>query len=284
MKVYLDAKDLINILQVGVPCTANQLTRHLIEHDHQLAVSYDSIVEISAPLLSPSSQTKVMRLLNDLARMPIAYLHADIRGLELREALDAFSLGREYHNILPFVKRFDETFDLSAEPASRRFMNYSLPEIVWDLYAQNGLHGLGQYSKLMKKYVAADRGVKALPSLKGHFAKVIERNLRDDGLSYPGMSIKEFSNWVYDTPSRCPSIRLSYEVWYQIVKNKSDRLEDSDMEDYQHLICLPYVDFMTLDRRMHRYVSQAAVRSGMQCADKSFKSVEEVLKRIGFEA
>lgn len=280
MKVYLDAKDLIGLLQVGNPCTANQFTQYLVQHGHQLAVSYYTIMEISAPPLYPSSQTNVMKLLNHLAEMPIAYLHADIRGLELREALDAFSSRREYQHILPFVKRFDEALDLSAKPETYRFTNYSLSQTVWDLYTQGGLQGLDRYAKSMMEYVAADRGINLPPSLKSHFAKVVERNLRDDGISCTEVSIKNFSNWVYESPYPCPSIRLSYEVWHQIVKNKGDRLEDSDMEDYQHLICLPYVDFITLDRRMHRYVSQAARRIGMQCSARMFMSAEEVLKQI----
>ena len=105
--------------------------------------------------------------------------------------------------------------------------------------------GMDHYAKSMKEYVAADRGIKLPPSLKSHFAKVVERNLRDDGLLCPEVSIKNLSDWVYDSPDRCPSIRLSYEVWHQIVKNKTDRLKDSDMEDYHPLICLPYVDFIT---------------------------------------
>lgn len=280
MNVCLDAKDLIGILQVGQPCTANQLAQYLTQHGCQLAVSSYTIMEISAPLLYPSSKTNVMKLLNDLAGLPIAYVHADIRGLELREALDAFSSGREYQHILPFVKRFDEALDLSAKPGTYQFINYSLSEIVWDLYAQGGLQGMDDYAKPMKEYVAADRGIKLPPSLKSHFAKVVERNLRDDGLLCPEVSIKNFSDWIYDSPDRCPSIRLSYEVWHQIVKNKGDRLKDSDMEDYQHLICLPYVDFITLDRRMHRYVSQAAKRIGMYCSTRMFMSAEEVLKQI----
>lgn len=280
MKVCLDAKDLISILQVGQPCTANQFAQYLIQHGCQLAVSSYTIMELSAPLLYPSSKTNVMKLLNDLAGLPIAYVHADIRGLELREALDAFSSGREYQHISPFVKRFDESLDLSAKPGTYQFINYSLSEIVWDLYAQGRLMGMDHYAKQMKEYVAADRDIKRPPSLKSHFAKVVERNLRDDGILCPEVPINNFSDWVYDNPDRCPSIRLSYEVWHQIVKNKGDRLRDSDMEDFQHLICLPYVDFITLDRRMHRYVSQAAKRIGMHCSTRMFMSAEEVLRQM----
>ena len=192
MKVCLDAKDLIGILQVGQPCTANQFAQYLTRHGCQLAVSSYTIMEISAPLLYPSSKTNVMKLLNDLAGLPIAYVHADIRGLELREALDAFSSGREYQHILPFVKRFDEALDLSAKPGTYQFINYSLSGIVWDLYAQGGLQGMDHYAKSMKEYVAADRGIKLPPSLKSHFAKVVERNLRDDGLLCQRFQLKFF--------------------------------------------------------------------------------------------
>jgi len=76
MKVCLDAKDLIGILQDGQPCTVNQFAQYLTQHGYQLAVSSYTIMEISAPLLYPSSQTNVMKLLNDLAELPIAYVHA----------------------------------------------------------------------------------------------------------------------------------------------------------------------------------------------------------------
>lgn len=280
MKVYLDTKDLISILQAGHPCTTNQFAQYLLKHGYQLVVSSYTVMEISAPLLYPSSQTNVMKLLNDLTQIPIAYVHADIQGLELREALDAFTSERECQKVSPFVKRFDETLDLSGKPGTQQFISYSLSEIVWDLHAQGGLQGLDCYAKAMKKYVAADRALRKPPSLKSHFTKVVERNLRDDGLSCRGVSIEEFANWIYDSPNRCPSMRLSYEVWHQIVKNKGDRLAVSDMEDYQHMICLPYVDLITLDRRMHHYVSLAAAKIGMQWSNRIFKSAKEVLRQI----
>ncbi len=182
MKVYLDAKDLIEILQVGNPCTANQFAQCLMQHGHQLVVSSYSIMEISAPLLYSSSRTNVMKLLNDLAEIPMTYIHADIRGLELREALDAFSSRREYQDVSPFVNRFDEALGLTVNLGASGFANYSLSEIVWNLYMQGGLQGLDCHAKMMRKYVAADREMKSLPNLKSHFVRVIERNLRDDGL------------------------------------------------------------------------------------------------------
>ncbi len=175
-----------------------------------------------------------MKLLNDLAGLPITYVHADIRGIELREALDAFSSGREYQHIFPFVKRFDEALDLSAKPGTSEFINYSLPEIVWDLYAKGGLQGMDHYAKPMKEYIAADRGIKLPPNLKSHSRRWLNATCVMT-VYYPQRFQLKISDWVYDSPGRCPSIRLSYEVWHQIVKNKGDRLKDSDMEDYQTL-------------------------------------------------
>ena len=53
MKVCLDAKDLIGILQVGQPCTANQFAQYLTRHGCQLAVSSYTIMEISGAASLP---------------------------------------------------------------------------------------------------------------------------------------------------------------------------------------------------------------------------------------
>jgi hypothetical protein len=218
-----------------------------------------------------------MALLNKLEEMPIRYLHPDIRGQELKEGLDAFSSRREYRDVTPFVKRFDETLDLSAAPATSKFLNYPLAAIVWDLYSQGVFKKIDNFAIPMKAIVTSDRKMPKLPNLRSHFVTVIQRNLRDDQLSCS--DTQGFANWIYDNPSRCPAIRMAYEVWYQIVKNKTDALEDSDMDDYQHLISLPYVDMLTLDRRMSGYVTQAARRIKMDISGRMHTSIQKILER-----
>ena len=146
---------------------------------------------------------------------------------------------------------------------------------MWDLYTQGALKGMDDYAGTMRSLILKDRSITRLPSLKSHFVEVIGRELRGDGLSCS--ATQEFSNWMYENSNRCPGIRLSYEVWHQIVKNKTDVLQDSDMEDYQHLINLPYVDVITLDRRMTGYVAQAAKRMGMDIKGRICKSVVDIL-------
>ncbi len=280
MKVYLDAKDLINILQGSNPCTADQLNQSLEGGSHRLAVSSYTVIEISAPLALPASKTNVMALLNRLEKMPMIFIHPGIDALELKEALDAYSSERECSDIHPFVNRFDQTLDLHGHPPTDIFINYPLAETVWDLFSHGALQGLESYAEKMRKLVSADRSLKKPPGLKTNFAKMIERNLKRFNLSCPGIPVQDFAKWVYDNPYRCPSIRLGYEVWHKIVKNKTDRLEDSDMEDYQHLTCLPYADLMTLDKRMYGYVSQASATMGVGYGGRIFRSVREVLCRL----
>jgi len=276
MKYYLDSKDLIDILQGKASCSAHDFSQYLLAGNHELVVSSYTIVEISAPLVQPETKSNVMSLLNQLETMPIVYMHADSRGLELKEALSAFAEKREYVPVVPFVKRFDTSLVLNAMPPTSSFLNYSLAETVWDLYRLGELKGMEEFSKTMRVLIARDRNTTKPPSAKSHFAIVLAKQLRSDGLSCGEM--ESFANWIYENPNRCPGIRLSFEVWRQIVMNKTDNLQDSDMEDHQHIICLPYVDVVTLDRRMHGYVSQARTRIGLDTRCM-FRSIEELWRK-----
>ncbi len=280
MKLYLDVKDLINIFQRANPISADEFHQCLQQGSHQLTVSYHTVSELSVPLVRSTSKTNVMALLNRLERMPITFIHSGIDGLELKEALDAFSSKRAYKDIYPFVNRFDQTVDLHARPPTSIFLNYSIAETVWDLHSHGALEGLESYAQQMRELFAANRGLRKPPSLKSNFEKMLQRNLKLYKLPWSTVSLPDLATWVYDNPNRCPAMRLGYEVWHQIVKNKTDSLEDSDMEDYHHLTCLPYVDLMTLDKRMHAYVSQASASLGLDYHRRIFKSAQDALSRL----
>jgi hypothetical protein len=280
VKIYLDAKDLINILERGVPYTANQLEHALRNGGHQLVLSLYSITEIAAPLNQSSSTTNVMRLLNEVERLPIVFFHPDVDHLELDEAMTAFSRKREYTDVEPFVNRFDQTVDLSANPATRILMNYSLGEAVWDLYCNGALKGLESYAPTLRQLMAADRALTKPPTLKANFIKMIERKLKGYRIKCFATSASALGNWIYENPVRCPSVRLGYEVWHKLVKNKADALEDSDMEDYQHVTCLPYVELMSLDRRMCGYVEQAGASLRLDYTHRVFRSAQDIFRHI----
>jgi hypothetical protein len=280
VKIYLDSKDLINIFERAYPFASDQLEHALRNGGHQLVLSLYSIIEIAAPLCHPSSKSNVMRVLNEVERLPIVFVHPDVDRLELEEAMTAFSGKREYTDVQPFVNRFDETIDLSARPPTAVFMNYTLGETVWDLYCYNALKGLESYGPTLKQLMAADRVLTKPPSLKANFIKMIDRKLKRYGITCSPLFASALANWIYENPFRCPSVRLGYEVWHKLVKNKRDKLEDSDMEDYQHLTCLPYIDLMTLDRRMCGYVEQAGAGLRLDHARRVLRSAEDLLCRL----
>ncbi|MBW2677878.1 MAG: hypothetical protein JRD49_09940, partial [Deltaproteobacteria bacterium] len=180
----------------------------------------------------------------------------------------------------PYVHRFDFTVDLNAQPSTKDYLNYPLAEIVWDLYSEGALGGLDRFAKKLKEVFAEDRALTTKPSPKKHFPTLIERNLKLHHVSGPNDDIKSFANWIYSNPARCPSQRLGYEVWHKMIKNVHDVPTPSDMEDFCHLECLPYVDFMTLDNRMRGYVSQACKAIQTKYAENLYRNSTEIVDSL----
>lgn len=281
MKIYFDSKDLINIIEKSTPCSTDNLKNILNSGSHELVLSFLTIMEISEPLLHKKVKSNIMDLLNRIEKLPHTFIHSSsIPRVELEEAFEAFSKGREYNDINPYVSRFDETCDLSKIPPTNVYINYPLSEIVWDLYCFGAVGGLDAYGEKLRKVFMADRSMKNQPNLKDHFTTNVERTLSLYGLKIPSTKLTPFSSWIYDNPSRCPSERLGYEVWHKMLKNITDIPNDSDMEDYNHLSCLPYVDLMTLDRRMHNYVAQASKSLKLPYDSKAAKTTQEILDRL----
>ena len=92
--------------------------------------------------------------------------------------------------------------------------------------------------------------------------------------------MEPFVEWIYKFPTRCPSIRLTFEVYYQLVKNKEDKWKEEkggDISDFNHLSATPYVDLITLDNNKREYVKQASHRVKMGYESRLCKHVESIL-------
>jgi len=281
MLIYLDSRDLIKLFEKSDPCSADDINKILVEGGHKLVYSFLNIAEISEPLLHSKAKTNVMALLNRIEQTPHAYIHASkIPYLELASAVKSYVNEKEYSGIDPYVQRFDYTVDLNSKPATKDFLNYPLSEIVWDLYCHGALSGLDCFAEKLKQAFEEDRAMQSKPSLKKHFKTLIERNLKLHHITGPSGDIKSFANWIYSNPEICPSQRLGYEVWHKIIKNIEDEPKLSDMEDFCHIDCLPYVDFMTLDNRMRGYVSQACKAIGTAWTAKICKNSKEAIENL----
>lgn len=282
MRIYLDSKDIIKLLEKSDPCTTEEFDNFLRNGNHELVLSFVTIMEISEPLFHKNATTNVMWLLGQLEKLPHIFIHSSIiTRLELEEACCAFASGTEYQDILPpFVERFDITVDLQGNPATEQYINYPLAETVWDLYSFGGLGGFNKYAEKLRETFKADRALNPRPSLKNNFANMIERNIKLYQIKIPLKEVTPFANWIYSNPNCCPSERLGYELWHKMVKNITDIPDDSDLEDFQNIGSLPYVDIMTLDRRMHGYVCQVSKSLSVEYERKIFKNTKEVLSNI----
>lgn len=282
MLLYLDAKDLINVIDKGQPCTADEFEHKLRAQGHLLVLSAFNVLEISAPLLQKGAQTNVMSLLNRIEDMPVCYIaEARIHFLELQEAAQAFREEREYRGVNPFVKRWDETLTINRKPLTRLYLNYTVAETVFDLWRINHLNirsSLEQAHPLRVQF-EADRGIPKPISLRENFLHTVERDLTLYRLPKPA-KLEQFANWIYDVPSRCPSLRLSYEVFHQFLKNIRHNPDRNAIPDFAHLCCAPYVDLITLDSSMRTYAKQASRATRPELSSRFCKDVQEVSQAL----
>lgn len=284
MLVYLDTRDLINVVERGQPCPAEEFRRRLVAGNHRLVISFSNVRELSQPLFITQTRTIVTRLLNQIETFPVQYIReAYTCPQEVEEAFAAFSEAREYAGISPFVERFDEACTpWKQRPATANFLNLSLSETVFMIYSANAnsLINLPQHAETLRRLLEADRRLGDPPTLRENFAQVVGRHISQARLPVPRDRVAPLANWIYDNPSRCPSLRLSYEVYHSIRANLTDVPRDGDILDVAHVGCIPYVDLITLDARMRDYLRRVAASCMPGCAGRVCQNADEILRRL----
>ncbi len=248
----------------------------------RLNLDNNNLTALPAEIGSLSSLKRLDVVNNQIEKLPHTFIHSScIIHRELEEGFSAFSSDNEYKDISPpLVDRFDTVVDLAGIPATKTYLNYPLAESVWDLYNVGALGGFDKFAAKLKKSFEADRAIKPRPNLKENFTKTIGLNIKQNHVKIPPEEIKSFANWVYSNPTRCPSNRFGYELWHKMVRNITDIPEDSDLEDFHNIGCLPYVDIMTVDRRMYGYARQVSSSITVEYDKKLFKKVKDFMNLI----
>jgi len=260
VRIFLDARDLINLVEGRGPCSLGEIRGRLSAGGHEVALSPTVVFEVAAPLVEPSTDTVVMRRLNALESLPVAYLaDSQIGLLELTSAISSFLGGREYAPIDPYVERFDAAIPISGSAPTAAYLRHSLAETVFTIWRQKPDLLRWPTTKVdgLQAVMAADRSLTSTPSLASHFRKKLRRDLRLYGIAEPPSGVDSLADWIYQSPDRCPGLRLGYEVFHQLRRNIGDLPAASDFGDFAHVSCLPYVDLITLDRRMADYVRRS---------------------------
>jgi hypothetical protein len=225
-----------------------------------VAITPTVVFEIAAPLVQVSTNTVVMQRLNALESLPLEYLaDSQIDPRELNSALDCFTSGKEYVAIDPYVKRFDAAIPVSGSIPTAIYLHHSIAETVFTIWqgAPELLRRPTKWVDRLQAVMAADRSLTNTPPLASHFREAVRRHLQLYEISVPPLAIAGLADWIYGLPDRCPAVRLGYEVFHHLRRNIGDRPKTSDFGDLGHVRCLPYVDLMTLDRRMADYVRRS---------------------------
>ena len=291
LRVFLDAKDLIDIVEHGTPFTLEELQSRLKKHNGTLVLGFGNVRELVAPLGTNADCFTIRAWLERLEGGPLSFIAEPyITNEEINSAISAFGTQSSYQTIDPFVKRFD--FTMRSTAASLR-ATYRLADIVSDMWQQSPevFSADKQYPQLLAQIVAGDRRVPnrvRASQLQENFARVIERHLvisaraagRPSGSTFglirpfPASQAPELATWIYSSPMCCPGLRLSYEVFHTFVANVRDTSKQSDLYDFAEIAVIPYVTAMTVDRRMLDYVRRAGRKLMHQ--DWSFKYHEHV--------
>jgi len=135
MRILLDSRDLINIVEHSRPVAATAFDAYLRAGNHQIVLSFTNVRELSGPLAVSVEFLRLRPFLQALERMPLAYLkETTIIGTEIQAAAKAFVEGTEYQSPSPSVPRWDHV--LVVDPrrqklATENWVNFRLDEIIF---------------------------------------------------------------------------------------------------------------------------------------------------------
>jgi len=266
MRILLDSRDLINLLEHDGPMAPAEYDSYLCAGDHLNVLSLTNIRELAAPLATGEEFMNIRPRLQSLERMPHTYLmEVAIIGLEIHSAVRAFEEKTAYQSPSVYTTRWDHVLLLA--PGQRRsvadnLINFRLDEIVHlinrvnpDVFAPPE-HYLPQLQQQLAQDRASLRAGQA--AARTHFVGAIRRHANSYQVHLPHGREEEFAEWVYQNPNCCLGLRLQHETYRALMANYGDVPETGDFSDLAHVCALPYVDAATFDRRMRHYCDAAS--------------------------
>ena len=294
MRIYLDSKDYINLLERdGAGISAGDFHRFVAENGHTLVFSFPLICELMAPMWDSASQTVVSRTLNRMEEFPHEWIDIlRIPNLEVRDTLAAYRSQQPPRpgGIAPYVRNFVATV-IRAPEVLQLYINYPLAEAVLDLRTSPSFDPRGQNTRHVAGYrdlMARDRELVAKLPNKSQarrelfIRRIVERIEREQLYEQSDKGNAALFNsagaYIYQDPNRCPSARLAFETFHSLVDDFGDKLGDGDLGDLSQLHALPYVDRFTSDRRIAAHVGKVSKALGTPHHDKIRPNVKDLMK------
>lgn len=285
MRILLDAKDLINVVEHSKPLSLADLESWLKAKGARLVFSLENIRALGGPLGSdPAALPRIVQYLRDLEALPHCFISCHIDLLELRSAIEGYDNGLAYKAIDPYVLRFDFTFDRMAQPSRS---NYTMAETVTDLYKSSprifaprpNLH------RIHAQALSEDRGRWGVERLRYELPKepFIETLVTLLGVS--DERAERIAAWIASDPSRCPALWLIRAIGSVMSKDKAYQSRPGDVFDMSDTMAIPYVECATLDRAMSHFFYMASSglnrdRSTSLPYGRVFKNLNELLSSV----
>jgi Protein of unknown function (DUF2442) len=286
LRVLLDASSLIDA-EHGKPASFSDLDKTFRQHHARLILTYTSVLEFAEGFEKRGDRLDLRYVLNMIESLPVGYLAYGraIRG-ELEEAVAAFSEGRPYAQIDPYVKRWDETLVVRGESPARALVNQSLDDLV-TLTLQKGnvlREAREQWGPKLEQAYGKERGetLWSANETRERFASDLKGTLALHSVASPAGPIARFAAWVYEDPTRCPGYRLAHDWQRALTDNRTEKFQWNDVLDRSLVSFLPYVDALTMDRNTAHLCRAVAKRLKAQCpainyAERIFTSLKQLL-------
>jgi len=280
-RLYLDSRDLIELVSTNRPVPPHELANVLRANYWAVVYSLANVCETAIP--EDLEETKRRALL--LKSLPHTFIRGmpPIRWMEFPAAIRGFESQVEPTPINPYAKHWYQTFLYRAQDREmKRVARFSFEDQVVFMVANNPdlCRNLPANTAQIQQAVDDDRQVSdPVRRNRQRFEGGVAVALARCGLSMPTAGKKEFARWIRQNPTRCPGWRLFDEGYLKFASNVSDSVDHGDMNDWSHVTSLPYVDGMTLDRRIAGYARAAAEnvkRENPACAyaERIFKDTQ----------
>jgi hypothetical protein len=285
LHLFLDSKDLINLVRRSRPFGVDIADRWLRERNAFVVLCHTSISEFVP--VATTDRLQVRWELQQLERLPSVYIRlGDLAGAELVNAVAAYAARTPLLEVRPFVDAFWQTFwsydpsdgkDVVLTRQLERRVGFRLDEQVDMLWSQPE-NFMNTQADHMQQILNRQR----LRTPHERFADDLVAAMRD-GEVIGESGIEHFANWLQERPRVAPAWRLFWQVSEELTLNREDVAKPGDVHDLTHVSAVPYVDAATLDNRFLSYARQAAgklrrIDASIDYDEKLFPSFEAIVK------
>jgi hypothetical protein len=287
LRLFLDSKDLINLVRRSKPFTVDVADTWLRERDASIVLCQTTISEFIP--VATDDRLRVRWELQHLERLPTEYIRlGDLAAAELTNAAAAYAAHLPLVAPRPFVSTFWQTFwsydrsngeDVAITRQLERRVRFRLDEQVDMLWSEpETLMNTRTRADLMQEILDRQR----LRTPHERFIDDLVAALSDCEMTGE-TNIDRFANWLWARPRAAPAWRLFWQTSEELTLNHEDVAKPGDVRDLTHVSAVPYVDAATLDNRFLSYARQATAKlrridASIDYEGKLFRSFEAIVK------